>query len=68
MNPPKYIVDLIYRRMKYAYQLTAVDYELSEWLRKNNIEVNSEDTFGGVEIYCNPGECAKRIIEAIKEK
>ena len=67
MKIPKYIDDLIDKRMKLAESLACVDYKLSEWLDKNEIPVAPEDYRTGVEMYANPYESAERIRQAIEE-
>jgi hypothetical protein len=67
MKIPKYIDKLIDRRARLAGDLMDVCLELDEWLDKNSVEVETEDTHSGVEIYVNPYDSAKRIRQAIRE-
>lgn len=66
MKIPKYVQGLIDRRCKLADQLAGVCYDLDKWLDKNNIECETCDTHGGVEIYVNPCSSRQRIMNAIK--
>ena len=70
MEIPKYIAKLINRRACLACQLTEVDCALTEWLDKNDITESLElfDYLGGAEMYVNPWESARRIMEAIENK
>lgn len=68
MKCPKYIFKALLSRAKHAALLIDRDLQIAEWLEKNNIEVASEDICGGVEIYVNPYESARRIYQAILEK
>ena len=63
---PKRIEKLIDRRAKLAADLMDVDYELSEWIDKHEINVEECDYRTGVEIYTNPYSCANRVKEAIR--
>lgn len=73
MKIPKYIDNLISRRERLAYELEDACRALEEWLEKNGWDDLlsgddlMEDTHGGVEIYCNPSESAKRIRKYIEE-
>ena len=67
MRIPKYIDKLIDRRARLAGELIGVCGELDDWLEKNGIEAEMEDTRGGVEIYVNPYSSAERIRQAIRE-
>ena len=67
MKIPKYIAKLIDRRARLAGALMDVCWELDEWLDKNGVEAEMEDTHGGAEIYVNPYDSAKRIRQAIRE-
>ena len=68
MKIPKYVDELIFKRMKYAANLMHICYELDKWLDKNEIECESYDTHTGVEIYCNPVDSARRVRKAILAK
>ena len=65
MKIPKRIEALIDKRTKLASRLDDACGELDAWLDKNNIETESEDTHGGVEIFVNPYDSGQRIKEAI---
>ena len=65
MEIPRKIEKLIERRTRLAVQLDNVCNELDEWLDTHNIEVENEDSHGGVEIYVNPYDSGERIKEAI---
>ena len=67
MKIPKCVDKLIDRRARLASDLMDVCGELDDWLDKNGIEAEFEDTRGGVEIYTNPYDSAKRIRQAIRE-
>lgn len=68
MDIPKKIEKLIVQRCKYAELVKKVDYELSTWLKKNKINVDEQDVFGGSEVYHNPSGSANRIRKEILEK
>lgn len=68
MQIPKKIEKLIEKRIKLATQLDDVCNELDEWLDKNDIETEFEDSHGGVEIYVNPYDSGERVKNAILEK
>lgn len=68
MKIPKYVEKLIAQRCKLASDLNAKDFELSEWLERNGIEVDTDDIFGGCEMYVNPASSANRIRKAIERK
>lgn len=68
MKIPKYIEKIIEQRCKLAFELNSKDFELSEWLEKNEIEVSTDDIFGGCEMYVNPSDSANRIRKAIERK
>lgn len=65
MKLPKYIERLLDRRARLAIDLMAVDYKITEFINKYNIEVESYDYCTGVEIYANPYDSARRVKEAI---
>ena len=67
MKIPKYVEKLIDRRARLAGALMEVCWELDEWLDKNGVEAEMEDTHGGVEIYTTPYDSAKRIRQVIRE-
>lgn len=62
---PKRIEKLIDRRARLAADLMDVDYELSNWIDKHKIPVESYDCRTGVELYTNPYASARRVKEAI---
>jgi len=68
MKIPKYIEKLIGKRKKLAAELITTDYQLSEWLEKNEVDVEDYDTSGGCEMYVNPWDSANRIKQAIENK
>lgn len=68
MKIPKYIDYLLDRRAKLAESLNSVDYELTKWIDKKGIEVESCDYATGCEMYVNPDASADRVREAIKNK
>ena len=68
MKIPKYIEQKLDRRARLATDLMTVDFELTEWIDKNNIEVEACDYCTGCEMYVNPYESVARIKEAIKKK
>lgn len=68
MKIPKYIEVLIEKREKLAAELISTDWKLSEWLEKNEVDVEECDTRGGCEMYVNPFASAIRIKQAIENK
>lgn len=68
MKIPKYIENLLDRRAKIAYDLDDIDYKLTQWINKNEIDVDPADYCNGVEIYEAPYESVERIKEAIRNK
>lgn len=68
MDIPKKIEKLINQRCRYAELVEKIDYELSIWLKKNRINVDEQDVFGGSEVYLNPIGSANRIRKEILEK
>lgn len=67
MKCPKYIEDALNKRAKAAIQFNKYDSLVSRWINKNNIYVESENTFGGVDAIMHPEESKKVILEAIKK-
>lgn len=59
---------LINQRCRYAELVEKIDYELSTWLKKNRINVDEQDVFGGSEVYLNPIGSANRIRKEILGK
>lgn len=43
-------------------------FSLQEWLDKNEICVESYDEIGGTEMFVNPDQSARRVMNAILEK
>ena len=68
MDIPKKIEKLINQRCRYAELVEKIDYELSIWLKKNRINVDEQDVFGGSEVYLNPIGSANRIRKEMLEK
>lgn len=68
MRIPKYIDELLDRRARLAMLLNYVDCEVTKWIDKHGIEVESYDYATGCEMYANPYESADRIRKAIKTK
>lgn len=68
MKIPKYVEKFINRRANLASQFCEVDNKLSKWIENNNIELDSEDYYGGVESLMNPWDSARRVEQAIKDK
>lgn len=68
MKLPKYIDKLLYRRAILARFLLEIDWTITEFLHRNNIEADTADYCGGVEIYVNPEDSAERVRQAIINK
>lgn len=70
MKCPKYVRVMINRRARLAATLNVVDYDLCEWLDKHGIldKLEDYDTFGGAEMYINPWDSARRIMNAIEKE
>ena len=68
MKLPKYIDNLLKRRAKLANDLMDVDYQITQFIAKYNIEVESCDYCTGVEMYVNPDSSAERVRQAILSK
>ncbi len=68
MEIPKYIDKLIEKRAELAVLLNHADHKLSEWLKKNGVEVEEYDIYGGCEMYVNPRSSADRIRQSIRDK
>ena len=68
MKIPKYIDKLLDKRIKAANTFMDADYELSHWIDQHEIEIETCDTYGGVDSICNPEASAARIREAIRNK
>jgi hypothetical protein len=65
MKIPKRIENLIDKRTKLAQDLNSVDLELTNWIDKHNVEVESYDYCSGCEMYANPSASGERIKQAI---
>lgn len=68
MKVPKYIDILLNRRARLARSLLEIDWTITEFLQRNNIEVDTSDYCGGVEIYVNPESSSSRVRQAIISK
>lgn len=68
MKIPNYVLDLIVKRRRYVEKATDAAYSLQEWLDKNEICVEGCDEIGGTEMFLNPNESARRVMNAILEK
>jgi hypothetical protein len=68
LKTPKYIDKALRLRTKYACLLDDQCRIVDGWLDHNEIECESYDTHGGVELYVNPYDSESRIRECIKEK
>lgn len=68
MRVPKYVKDALRRRVKAAVDFDLADAVVSDFIRKNNIDVDLCDYGSGSEVYANPKAAAKRIIDAIERK
>lgn len=68
MKIPKYIDEMLERRAKVAETYNALDFEISTWLTKNDIEAEDYDVHGGVEGLVNPRASIARIRQCILEK
>lgn len=67
MKIPKYIDIALRMRTKYACLLSDRCSIVDWWLDKNEIECESCDTHGGVEIYIDPFASEQRIRECIEK-
>lgn len=70
MKCPKYVRAMINRRARLAATLNVVDYDLCEWLEKHGIldQLETYDYATGAEMYVNPWESARRIMDAIEKE
>ena len=68
MKIPKYVLDLIIKRQRYVEKAMDSAFSLQEWLDKNEIYVEDCDEIGGCEMFVNPDESARRVMNAILEK
>ena len=67
MKCPEYIKDLCLKRAKAASRFMDYDYEIAQWLKNHNIEVEDYDICTGCESIVNPYPSSDRIIKAIEE-
>lgn len=67
MKCPKYIEEALNKRAKAAIRFNKYDSLVSRWIDKNNIYVESENTWGGVDAIVNPEESKEIVLEAIKK-
>ena len=68
MKIPKHIEKLIEKRARLAEELNSVDYELSNWLEDNDIQIGRDYYRGGIEIYSDPQGSASKVRRAIYDK
>lgn len=67
MKIPKYIDEALKKRTKAAIIVSKNDTIVTDFINKHNIDVNSEDYYGGVEMYVNPYESEDAIRQAIED-
>lgn len=65
MKIPKYIDEALSKRRKAAMELNKYDAVVSDFIIKNQIDVDIQDYGGGVEMYFNPSESEQTIRQAI---
>lgn len=65
---PKYVLEIIDRRVKAAVKLIEADLALCEWLEERGLldELETFDYYGGVEMYVNPLDSSKRVLKVIE--
>ena len=68
MKIPNYVLDLIIKRQRYAEKAMDTAVSLQDWLDKNEIEIEDEDSVGGYEMFSNPYASSCRVMNAILEK
>ncbi len=68
MKIPNYVLDLIIKRQRYVEKAMDNAISLQDWLDKNGIQIEDEDSVGGYEVFSNPHESARRVMNAILEK
>lgn len=68
MEISKSIEYALKQRCKLAIRLIDYCAIIDKFIDENNIDCDSEDYHGGVEIYVNPIDSYERILEAIKNK
>lgn len=67
MKIPKYVDNLIERRMKLALELMDVSTQLEDWLEKKGFDLSemSDYTTTGCMIYCEPYDAAELLRQDI---
>lgn len=68
MKIPKYVLDLIVKRQRYAEKAMNASVDLQTWLDDNNIQLEEYDAVGGSETFANPYNSARRVMNAILQK
>ena len=68
MKVPKYVVDLIIKRQRYAEKAMNAAVDLQTWLDDKNIQIEEYDSVGGSETFANPHKSACRVMNAILDK
>lgn len=68
MKIPKYVLDLIVKRQRYAEKAMNASVDLQTWLDDNNIQIEEYDAVGGSETFANPYNSACRVMNAILQK
>lgn len=68
MKIPNYVLDLIVKRRRYVEKAMDNAVSLQDWLDKHGIQIEDEDSVGGYEMFSNPYESARRVMNAILEK
>lgn len=66
MKIPAYIQNALNDRIKSAEKFISADFIVSQFIDKYDIDVSSEDYYGGCESIVNPYDSAVRILDAIK--
>lgn len=66
MKIPKYVDEALKKRTKAAIIVLKNDTIVTDFINKHNIDVNSEDYCGGVEMYANLFESEDAIRQAIE--
>ena len=66
MKIPKYVDEALKKRTKAAIIVSKNDAIITDFINKHNIDANSEDYCGGVEMYANPYESEDAIRQAIE--
>lgn len=68
MKIPKYVLELVIKRKRYAERAMNAAVDLQTWLDNNDISIEEYDAVGGSETLANPYQSACRVINAILEK